>query len=288
MSKQSDIYEAHQRARFTRHDAARFMRPDAARWIRPDVARFLKPRTNPADVFIALKYSPTQRRIPAGRTGGGRWTDATEGGGGSGGGICSGMPFDAGAGSDQLYFSQGESETLGFGDETPSSVIDSIDWTNGHVANEPEDSQRVEVTRIADGGAPILNEFGEPYYRSGGHHEFPKRIYESWDLSPETRQVFQRSTTGRLPIGYVSGPEGETRGHYWDNFHREYTDAVTELSNRFLKENDIMETRRMTPDQAMDLLAEIRSSEEPTIRNYNRAMRYISRIFRLGSGRGNQ
>jgi hypothetical protein len=40
MSKQQDIHETHQRARF--------MRPDAARWIRPDVARFLKPGTRTA------------------------------------------------------------------------------------------------------------------------------------------------------------------------------------------------------------------------------------------------
>lgn len=59
------------------HQRKRGMRPDAHRYIRPDVARFLLPGTAPASVFPALdiKYSPTQRRIPAGQTGGGRWVD---------------------------------------------------------------------------------------------------------------------------------------------------------------------------------------------------------------------
>lgn len=59
------------------HQRKRGMRPDAHRYIRPDVARFLLPGTVPASVFpvLDIKYSPTQRRIPAGQTGGGRWVD---------------------------------------------------------------------------------------------------------------------------------------------------------------------------------------------------------------------
>ena len=71
MSRYQDVFDAHQRARF--------MRPDAHRWIRPDAARFLVPGTDPASVYPALapaetKYSPNQPRVPAGQTGGGRWT----------------------------------------------------------------------------------------------------------------------------------------------------------------------------------------------------------------------
>jgi hypothetical protein len=62
MIRSSDVFEAHQRARF--------MRPDAARWMRPDAARWLKPQ-HPGE----LKYSPDQPRDERGR-----WTD---GGGGS-------------------------------------------------------------------------------------------------------------------------------------------------------------------------------------------------------------
>lgn len=292
MSKYQDIYEAHQRARFMRPDAARYMRPDAARFIRPDVARFLKPGTDPADVFPALdrKYSASQRRVPAGRPGGGRWTDEEQGGGGNGRSI----PPATDEVSQSAYLENLSSDDSdvsafsAFSNDSPSAVFDTADWTDDDFFEESEDSDQPRTFRIADNGKPILNEFGEPYYRPGGHHEFPRKIYDSWDLSPETRQVFEESTTGRLPIGRVSGPAGEIRGHYWDSYHRDYTDGVTQLSNRFLKENDIMETRQMTPDQARDLLAEIRRSEDPAVRDYNRAMRYISRVFRSGSGRGNQ
>jgi hypothetical protein len=63
-----------------RPDAQRFQRPDASTWIRPDIARFLAPGTNPSEVFPALdrKFNPNQPRIPAGRAGGGRWTDGNE------------------------------------------------------------------------------------------------------------------------------------------------------------------------------------------------------------------
>jgi hypothetical protein len=77
MIDQPAAWLAYQRDRWMRPDAQRFMRPDPARWIRPDVARYLLPGTNPADVFAALdrKYNPNQPRVPAGQTGGGRWTD---------------------------------------------------------------------------------------------------------------------------------------------------------------------------------------------------------------------
>lgn len=86
MSKYQDAYQAHQRARFKRPDAARWIRPDAARFFPPDVARYLKPGTDPAEVFPGLdqKYSPNQRRVPAGQSGGGRWTDGTGSNGGGG------------------------------------------------------------------------------------------------------------------------------------------------------------------------------------------------------------
>lgn len=68
-----------------RHQQQRFMRPDAGRFVRPDAARFLRPGTSPTEVYpaLALKYNQGQPRVPAGRTGGGRWT---RGGDGSGGG----------------------------------------------------------------------------------------------------------------------------------------------------------------------------------------------------------
>lgn len=67
----------------------------------------------------------------------------------------------------------------------------------------------------------------------------------------------------------------------WDEAHREYNGAVRELSDRFMKEREI-EPSRMTPEQASDLLKEIRESEDRRIRDYNRTMRMLRRIFRGG------
>jgi hypothetical protein len=66
MSHASDLFDAHQRARF--------MRPDAARWLRPDAARWLSP-LHPDE----LKYSPDQPRDERGR-----WTDGASSGGATG------------------------------------------------------------------------------------------------------------------------------------------------------------------------------------------------------------
>jgi hypothetical protein len=41
----------------------------------------------------------------------------------------------------------------------------------------------------------------------------------------------------------------------------------------------------MTPDQARDLLQEIRESDDPRIRDYNRMIRMLRRLFRFRGGR---
>lgn len=66
-----------------RHQQKRWLRPDGDRFVRPDAARYLKPGADPADVFpaLAFKYSPNQRRVPAGNPDGGQWT--SDGGGGA-------------------------------------------------------------------------------------------------------------------------------------------------------------------------------------------------------------
>lgn len=73
MTNRDTIGSAQQRS--IKPDAKRFLRPDAQRYIRPDAIRFLVPGTDPGSVFPSLdhKYNPTQRRLPAGQTGGGRW-----------------------------------------------------------------------------------------------------------------------------------------------------------------------------------------------------------------------
>lgn len=67
-------------------------------------------------------------------------------------------------------------------------------------------------------------------YVGDGHHHAPQAIYEKLPLPKETRRVFRKGITGRLPFfGW----------HQNDRLHREYSDAVEELMNRFLQEHNI-------------------------------------------------
>jgi hypothetical protein len=116
----------------------------------------------------------------------------------------------------------------------------------------------------------------------------PRGVYSKWDLSPETAKVFDQSTTGELPKGRVPlNGEGVLRGHYWNGpggEHGVYNEAVAELSDKFMKARDIT-PKTMTPDQARDLLKEIRETDDPRIRNYNRTIKMLRRVFRFRGGR---
>jgi hypothetical protein len=288
MSRHQDIDEARRRARFMRPDAARYVRPDAARFIRPDVARFLRPGTDPADVFPALnrKYSPSQRRIPSGQPGGGRWTDEEQGGGGGEGGVPM-RTADAGAeGELSGDLVSGEAGPFAFSDEPPSLLIDTTDWGVNDINLADQEEIELPTIEVAWRGPPITDSWGDPYYNPGGHHELPHKLFDNWDLSPETRQLFNSATTGSLNGSIRTHPDGTPIGNYWNGPkgpHGQYNDAVTELANRFLTENDIAPSE-MTPEQALELLRQIRESDDPRIRDFNRMMRLLRRlrIFRTG------
>jgi hypothetical protein len=146
------------------------------------------------------------------------------------------------------------------------------------------------LTRVAQLGGTLTDAFGNPYYQPDGHHEMPKGVYEKWELSPETRQVFKDATTGSIPLRMRTTPDGVPLGNFWDGpngAHRIYNNAVEELANRFLEANNIR-PEQMTPDQARSLLKEIRESQDPRIRDFNNSMRLLRRIFRLRTGRGNE
>jgi hypothetical protein len=64
------------------------------------------------------------------------------------------------------------------------------------------------------------------------------------------------------------------KGRYWDGpegAHRSYCVAVEQLMMQFMGERKIV-PETMTPDQARDLLKEIRESDDPRIRDFNRAI----------------
>lgn len=157
-------------------------------------------------------------------------------------------------------------------------------WTAG------EQGQHAPV-RLAQLTGTLSDIDGTPYYKPGGHHEMSKAIYGKWDLRPETRRVFEQATTGKLPSAFLrTTPDGVPIGNFWNGpngAHHSYNQAVQELADRFLQENNIT-PESMTPNEARALLKEIRESRDPRIRDFNNGVRFLRRLFRLRGGRGNE
>jgi hypothetical protein len=306
-------------SRYLRPDANRYVRSDAMRFIRPDIARVLVPGTIIPDVLpvIDLKYRTDQRRIPAGQPGGGRWVDMLAS-------LIWGVPLsnannerdddggeadeprradarddayrnahaelssiaevdkgEATSGSDEL---RGEDDLLKLElDPTPTDADDTTALT------DPDDP--LPIVPVAQRSRSFTDKYGDPYYSPGGHHEMPQSTFRKWELPPETRRVFDEATTGSLPTDtFRTNPDGVPQGHFWngpDGAHGRYNQAVNELSEKFLSDRNIR-PNQMTPDQAWELLAEIRESADPRIRGYNDSLRLLRRLRILRTGRGSQ
>jgi hypothetical protein len=290
-----------------------WMRHDAQLWVRHDAARFLPPGMDPADVFPALahkravadaafdaeiererralaalraevdelkaalarrrleesKYSPSQPRVPGGNPRGGQWTDRN-------GGQSTGTSLVQPMANVDIGDLNGSSELTGLFNIAPGDTgIDGLDLAG-------------DFNQVGSDGKPVTDVDGSPYYAPRGHHEMPKAVYSKWDLSPETAKVFDQSTTGELPKGRVPlDDEGVLTGHYWNGprgEHGVYNEAIADLSDKFMRERNIT-PETMTPDQARDLLKEIRESDDPRIRSYNRTIRMLRRVFRFRGGR---
>jgi hypothetical protein len=151
--------------------------------------------------------------------------------------------------------------------------------------------QRTDRIRVAQLSGTVTDVDGTPYYKPGGHHEMPKGVFEKWELRPETRQVFDKATTGKVPQMFLRAtPDGEPQGHFWDGpegAHFAYNRAVKELSDQFLQTNNVR-PENMTPDQARALLKDIRESQDPRIRDFNSTIRLLRRLFPLRTGRGTE
>ena len=121
--------------------------------------------------------------------------------------------------------------------------------------------------RVAQVGGTVTDAVGKPYYRPGGHHEMPEGVHKKWKLSPETRRLFQQSSTGRLGATVRTTPDGVRQGNVWEGdggLHRAYNNAVEELSRRFFAGHNIRpDGSNMTPDHARALLKEIMESRIP-------------------------
>jgi len=102
----------------------------------------------------------------------------------------------------------------------------------------------------------------------------PGALYRNEPLQPETRKIFEQTTTGPL--------DGET--HRYDQSHKDYNNAVKESFERFKAENGITRSEDVTPEQAKKFVDEDRTSSDPRIRNFN--MRIYRQQFRYFMRRG--
>lgn len=306
-------------ARYLRPDAGRYIRPDALRFIRPDVARVLAPGTAAADMFPGInhKFRADQRRIPAGQSGAGRWTDMLASlifGGPSSSETAEEDEGDEDSGEERgpstgaeetfrnAYAEVGEAPSVEEIDASPASgsvwgESEGPELETDITASEPGNAELADPTDplpivpVAQRSRSFTDKYGDPYYSPGGHHEMPQSTFRKWDLQPETRRVFDDATTGSLPTDtFRTGPNGLPQGHFWngpDGAHGRYNQAVNELSEKFLSDRSIRPSE-MTPDDAWQLLAEIRESKDPRIRDYNDSVRLLRKLRMLRTGRGSQ
>jgi hypothetical protein len=153
------------------------------------------------------KYSPSQPRVPAGNPRGGQWTDRS----GGGGTVASPSPDPGQSPDADLTQPMGNVE---LGDVSGSNEV-------GDLFQIKPDGPRLDGVQLAGGfdqvgpdGKPVTNADGSPYYARGGHHDMPESIFEKWNLDPETRQVFNSSTTGKVPETLRTSPDGVPRGNF--------------------------------------------------------------------------
>lgn len=112
----------------------------------------------------------------------------------------------------------------------------------------------------------------------------PKGVYDKWNLQPETRKIFDQSSTGTLPT-IRETPNSIRQGNVWNSLHFAYNQAVGELGKSFIESNNLRpDAADMTPSQARTLLKQIRDSEDPRIRDFNFNIRRIQRFMRLRGG----
>lgn len=146
---------------------------------------------------------------------------------------------------------------------------------------EPSSRSSLAFAGDADGDPEIISDVSpdnkwilHAQYAAEGHHHNPQAVYEKFPLPPETRRVFEKATTGPLPI---------RRWHANDALHRAYSKAVGEVMDRFIQDNSI-KAEQMTPDQARSVLKAIAESEDPRIRVYGEMLKRMRMFYRLRSG----
>jgi hypothetical protein len=118
-------------------------------------------------------------------------------------------------------------------------------------------------------------------YAGAGHHWFPRKFWSQ--IPPETRKVFDRATSGHIPLGLRDKLEGKTKRHEYDEFHRQYNLAVEDLMENFVRDHGI-EWENLTPQHAFEILDLVANSQDVRIKYYREFIRALRRFYRLRTG----
>jgi hypothetical protein len=116
----------------------------------------------------------------------------------------------------------------------PAGNADGGQWTN-------DSGRSVDDSEILS-DAPDSRWIPGAQYTADGHHWVPKAVYGKYSLRPETKKVFDNST---------SGPLADDSVNRWTVEHRNYNAAVNEAFTAYMKKNSIS-ADQMTPDQAQE------------------------------------
>jgi hypothetical protein len=137
-----------------------------------------------------------------------------------------------------------------------------------------------EWTRTAVDDDPNETSDGPPFPRQRfgkGHHWVPRTVFNKKNLKPETWDVFENTRSGTLANPRVNINNAE---------HIEYNEAVDELFEDYLKKNKIA-SEQMTPEQARELIEEVKESSDPRIRGLvMKIQREVLRYIRIYGPRG--
>jgi len=118
-------------------------------------------------------------------------------------------------------------------------------------------------------------------YAGEGHHFPPRAVWQDWPLQPDTRKVFNKAVSGAIPLRlYNPFTRAQTFYHHFDDMHRVYNIAVTQLMERYMRRHGIT-PEAMTPIQANKIVEAIHASRDPRIREYNEIVKLVARLFRL-------
>jgi hypothetical protein len=161
----------------------------------------------------------------------------------------------------------------------PAGHSDGGQWTDkpsGGPINDP---------RVISDAIPDNEWIPGADYAAVGHHYAPRQAWQDLPLRPETRAVFDKAVSGPLPAKVWSRREQRWLRHAYDQRHREYNVAVSELIHNYMRLHRIA-PHQMTPAQAEAIVRAIFASSDPRIRRYNYMINVMRRYIRRFGGRG--